>query len=146
MSTSKEENNHALEYLDLTIFILDGKLETDIYAKDVPLFLPWNSCHPPHVFTSIVKSVGFRLNVNCSLDTFLEKRKTEYSRYLYASMYPPKMVKKVLDESTGLKRNENGDLVRGEARRNRENLINRPRKDKKQSTSEAHGPLFPKLK
>ena len=41
------------------------------------------------------------------------------------------MVKKVLDESTGLKRNENGDLVRGEARRNREKLINRPRKDKK---------------
>ena len=36
-----------------------------------------------------------------------------------------------LDEATGLKRNENGELVRGEARRNREHLINRPRKDKK---------------
>ena len=65
------------------------------------------------------------------MDSFLEKRKTEYSRYLHASMYPPKMVKKILDETTGLKTNENGDLVRGEARINRENLINRPRKDKK---------------
>ena len=65
------------------------------------------------------------------MDSFLEKRKTEYSRYLHASMYPPKMVKKILDETTGLKTNENGDLVCGEARINRENLINRPRKDKK---------------
>ena len=34
------------------------------------------------VFSSIVKSVGYRLNVNCSLDKFLDKRKAEYSRYL----------------------------------------------------------------
>ena len=44
------------------------------------------------------------------MDSFLEKRKTEYSRYLHASMYPPKMVKKILDEATGLKTNENGDF------------------------------------
>ena len=38
------------------------------------------------VFSSIVKSVGYSLNVNCSLDKFLDKRKAEYSRYLYASL------------------------------------------------------------
>ena len=39
---------------------------------------------------TIIKSVGYRLNVNCSTDEFLDKRKQEYSRYLIASHYPPK--------------------------------------------------------
>ena len=34
--------------------IIDGKIETDLFAKDVPIFLPKTSCHPPHVFTSII--------------------------------------------------------------------------------------------
>ena len=41
------------------------------------------------------------------------------------------MVKKILDESTGLTRNSNGEFVHGKARRERENLINRERRDKK---------------
>ena len=131
LNVSDPENYHALEFLDLTIMIIDGKIETDLFAKDVPILLPRNSCHPPHVFTSIVKSVGYRLNVNCSLDKFLEERKNEYSRYLYASLYPPKMVKKILDQTTGLTKDPNGVFVHGEARRNREELINCPRKDKK---------------
>ena len=56
----------------------------------------------------------------------------EYSRYLYASLYPPKMVKKILGEATGLSRDPTtGEFVHGEARRDREKIINRPRKDKK---------------
>ena len=131
LNVGDSDNFHALEFLDLTIMIIDGKIETDLFAKDVPIFLPKNSCHPPHVFTSIVKSVGYRLNVNCSIDKFLDNRKTEYSCYLYASIYPPKMVKKILDQTTGLTKNEKGDFVHGEARKNREGLINCPRKDKK---------------
>ena len=41
------------------------------------------------------------------------------------------MVKKILDQTTGLTKDPNGEFVHGEARRNREDLINRPRKDKK---------------
>ena len=62
---------------------------------------------------------------------FLDKRKQEYSRYLIASHYPPKMVKKGLDQATGLTRGSDGEFVHGEARQNRENLINRPRRNKK---------------
>ena len=114
VEASKEEENHALEYLDLTIMIIDGKIKTDLYAKDIPIFLPKNSCHPPHVFSSIVKSVGYRLNVNCNLDNFLDKRKNEYSRYLYASLYPPKMVKNILDKATGLTKDNVGQFVHGD--------------------------------
>ena len=82
---SEESNQHALEHLDLTIFIKDGKLETDNYAKDIPIFLSRKSCHPGFVFKTVGKSVGFRLNQNCSEDDVLWKRKNEYSRYLNAS-------------------------------------------------------------
>ena len=45
------------------------------------------------------------------MDKFLEQRKNEYSRYLYASLYPPKMVKKILDQTTGLTKDHNGEFV-----------------------------------
>ena len=51
----------ALEHLDLTIYIIDGKLETDIFAKDIPIYLSRKSCHPQHVFKSVVKSAAIRL-------------------------------------------------------------------------------------
>ena len=84
---SSADNNHALEYLDLTIYIIEGKIETDNFAKDIPIFLSRKSCHPDHVFKSVIKSAGVRLNMNCSLDTFLWDRKIEYSKYFYASIY-----------------------------------------------------------
>ena len=73
---------------------------------------------PSHVFKSVIKSTAFRLNQNCSLDEFLWKRKVEYSRYFYASFYKPKEVKKVMDEVTGITKDENGNIVQGEARKN----------------------------
>lgn len=128
--TSDEETSHALEHLDLTIYIQEGKIETDNYAKDIPIFLSRKSCHPSHVFKSVIKSTAFRLNQNCSLDEFLWKRKVEYSRYFYASFYKPKEVKKVMDEVTGITKDENGNIVQGEARKNREKIIFRPRKSR----------------
>ena len=58
----------TLEHLDLRLHILDNQIETDVYAKDIPIYISRKSCHPPMVFPSIVKSVGLRLRANCSLD------------------------------------------------------------------------------
>ena len=123
VKASSAENNHALEYLDLTIYIIDGKIETDLFAKDIPIFLSRKSCHPDHVFKSVVKSAGIRLNMNCSTDKFLWDRKNEYSRYFFASFYKPKEVNSIMDEVTGLTKNNHGDFVRGPARENCEDLI-----------------------
>ena len=64
-----------------------NKLETDIFAKDIPIYVSTKSCHPPQVFKSVAKSVGLRLRMNCSLDRFLTPRIEEYTRYLVASNY-----------------------------------------------------------
>ena len=63
-------DRNTLEHLDLTIHFVEGKLETDIFAKDVPIYVSSKSCHPPQVFKSVAKSVGLRLRMNCSLDRY----------------------------------------------------------------------------
>ncbi len=129
--TSSANNDHALEHLDLKIYIIEGKIETDNFAKDIPIYLSRKSCHPDFVFKSVVKSAGIRLNQNCSKDSFLWNRKQEYARYFYASLYNPKEVNAIMDEVTGLTKNNDGDFVRGPARQNREQFINRPRRGRR---------------
>ena len=106
----------VLEHLDLSIHFVDNHLETDVFAKDIPIYLSRKSCHPPQVFPAIVKSIGLRLRTNCSLDRFLSPRIEEYTRYLLASDYTRKEVEVVLEECRLL---------------DREEIIKRPRRDKR---------------
>ena len=95
---------------------MDNQLETDVYAKDIPIYISRKSCHPPQVFPAVVKSVGLRLRTNCSLDRFLSPRIEEYTRYLLASDYSRQEIDRVMTECKQLDRG---------------NMIRRPRKDKK---------------
>ena len=61
----------VLEHLDLTIHIIEGQLETDVFAKDIPIYISRKSCHPPFVFSAVAQSVAIRLRTNCSLERFL---------------------------------------------------------------------------
>jgi hypothetical protein len=106
----------VLEHLDLSIHFVDNHLETDVFAKDIPIYISRKSCHPPQVFPAVVKSVGLRLRTNCSLDRFLSPRIEEYSRYLLASGYSRMEIDRVMGECQNL---------------DREEIIRRPRKDKR---------------
>ena len=53
----------TLEHLDLTMHFVNNKLETDIYDKDIPIYIATKSCHPPQVFESVAKSVGLWLRM-----------------------------------------------------------------------------------
>ena len=61
----------VLEHLDLSIHFVNNQLETDVFAKDIPIYVSRKSCHPPQVFPAVVKSVSLRLRTNCSLDRFV---------------------------------------------------------------------------
>ena len=63
-----------------------------------------------------MKSVGLRLRTNCSLDRFLSPRIEEYTRYLLASNYTRQEIDAVMEECKQL---------------DREEIIRRPRKDKR---------------
>ena len=105
-----------LEHLDLSLHFVENHIETDVYAKDIPIYISKNSCHPQLIFPSIVKSVGLRLRANCSLDRFLSPRIEEYTNYFVASDYDRKAVMKIMDECSKVDRVE---------------LIKRPRKNKR---------------
>ena len=96
----------VLEHLDLTIHIIEGQLETDVFAKDIPIYISRKSCHPPFIFSAVAQSVALRLRTNCSLDRFLSPRIEEYSRYLMASDYSRKEVEKVMGDCKKLDRSE----------------------------------------
>jgi hypothetical protein len=117
----------VLNNLDLTIHIIDGKLETDVYAKDVPNYISRKSCHPPTLFPGILKSIGIRLRTNCSLDKFLDARIEEYTRYLLASGYQRQEVDKMMAECKVM---------------DREEIIKRPRKSRR-GNAQANQRKFP---
>jgi len=88
---SKEKIN----FLDLTLFLIDGQIKTDVYSKptDSHLYLPPSSAHPYNCKKSIPYSVALRIKRNCSDREYLEKRNTEYQEYLIQQGYDKKLVR-----------------------------------------------------
>ena len=72
-----EEN--FCEFLDMKIFIKDGKIETDLFRKQTskPTALLPSSAHPGHITSNIIYSMAFRLLRICSKEEFFENRLLE---------------------------------------------------------------------
>ena len=95
-------SERELHVLDLTLYLIDGFIRTDVYSKptDSHLYLPPSSCHPKHVFKAIPFGVATRLKRNCS---------DEYKGYLLNQGYPSKLVNDQLSKASAISRN---DLLR----------------------------------
>ena len=80
--------------LDLTLHLIGGFIQTDVYSKptDSHLYLPSPSAHPKRVFKAIPYGVATRLQRNCPEQVFLAERTTECKRYLVNQGYPSKLV------------------------------------------------------
>jgi hypothetical protein len=113
----------VLQHLDITIHLTDGRLETDLFAKDIPIFVSRRSCHPPAVFSSVAKAVATRLRLNCSLERFYSPRVEEYTRYLLASDYSREEIGKAMEEAGGLDRAELLTRPRRERRKGRKHAM-----------------------
>ena len=57
-----------LNVLDLTLHLVDGFIQTDVYAKPTHshLYLPYESCHHMQCKNSIPYGVALRIKRNCS--------------------------------------------------------------------------------
>ena len=104
-------SERELHVLDLTLYLIDGFIRTDVYSKptDSHLYLPPSSCHPRHVFKAIPFGVATRLKRNCSDETFLAKRTAEYKGYLLNQGYPSNLVNDQFSKASAISRN---DLLR----------------------------------
>ena len=69
------EVSSSQSFLDVLVNIIQGKLHTDLFSKptDAHRFIPPTSCHPRHIFRSIVYSGALRIRRICSRDDFFCK-------------------------------------------------------------------------
>ena len=101
-------SERELHVLDLTLYLIDGFIRTDVYSKptDSHLYLPPSSCHPKHVFKAIPFGVATRLKRNCSDETFFAERTAEYKGYLLNQGYPSKLVNDQFSKASAFSRND----------------------------------------
>ena len=89
----------SLNVLDLTLLLVDGFIQTDIYSKptDHHIYLLRNSAHPSHCTKAIPFGVATRVRRNCSTIERFEERSKEYQKYLVDRGYNPSKVQKQFD-------------------------------------------------
>ena len=97
-----------LNVLDLTLHLVDGYIQTDVYSKptDSHLYLKPTSAHPKHVFKAIPYGVATRLKRNCSNDEYLTTRLEEYKGYLIKQGYKRQLVDTQFDKVKKIPRDE----------------------------------------
>ena len=104
-------SEHELHVLDLTLYLTDGFIRTDVYSKPTGshLYLPPTSCHPRHVYKAIPYGVATRLKRNCSDESFVAERTAEYKEYFLNQGYPSNLVNDQFSKASAISRN---DLLR----------------------------------
>ena len=97
-------------FLDIKFgFDVQGNLQTDLYKKetDARAYLNFNSCHPTHVFSSIVYSQALRVRRIVNDQTRLDKHLDDMSIDFKNSDYPQKLVFNIIQKVKSLPRNIN---------------------------------------
>ena len=85
----------SINFLDVTLSITEGIIETDLNAKpkDSHQYLLSSSCHPFYCKKGITYSQALRLNRICS-NEFFDKRSNDLKKYLLERGYSENMVRK----------------------------------------------------
>ena len=101
-----------LHVLDLTLYLIEGFIQTDVYSKptDSHLYLPPSSAHPKHGY-SLWRSDKVTKKLLGAI--FLAERTTEYKGYLVNLGYPSKLVDDQFRKASTIPRS---DLRRTRAR------------------------------
>ena len=89
-----EKSKSSVNFLDVSVSIVDNKIETDLYCKptDCHQFLHFNSAHPFHNKKSIVYSQGLRIKRLCSSLVAFEKHLESLRSWFCKRGYPQKVV------------------------------------------------------
>ena len=82
---------NGLEFLDLKLKIVEGKIKVDVYAKPTNSFsyTTPSTCYPKNNICNIPKGIALRLRRICDDDDTFDKRSLEYQNYLIARDHKP---------------------------------------------------------
>ena len=99
--------SNYVHFLDIQYgFDFDGNLQTDLFRKetDSRAYLDFRSCHPNHVFSSIVYSQALRIRRIVNDQTRFEKHLNDLAIDFTNSNYPSKLVSNIIDKVSSLPR------------------------------------------
>ena len=85
---------NGLEFLDLKLKCLNGKLPVDVYSKPKNRFtyvMP-STCYPMKNINKVPQGITLRLRKICNTIEKYESRADEYKNYLLARDYKPSVV------------------------------------------------------
>jgi tripartite motif-containing protein 2/3 len=84
----------SLEFLDLRIMIVNGRLETELFVKptNLQLFLDYDSNHPTHCKDAIIYSQALRVIERCSQPGSAEPHLENLREKFLVRNYPDKVV------------------------------------------------------
>lgn len=90
----------SVPFLDIRAYIKQGRIETDIYTKptDRNQLLRYHSYHPPHVFSSIIRSQLLRVMRIVSDTTIRDQRLDEMCCKFKERGYPEGLIRQELDK------------------------------------------------
>ena len=97
----------SVNFLDVTVFIAEGIIETDLHVKptDSHQYLLSCSCHPFYCKKGIPYSQALRLNRVYSNNKFFDKRCNDLEKYLLDRGYSERMVRKEILRARAIPRN-----------------------------------------
>ena len=106
--TMEVAGENGLEFLDLKLKIVEGKIKVDVYAKPTNSFsyTKPSTCFPKNNICNIPKGIALRLRRICDDDDTFDKRSLEYQNYLIARDHKPSTVKKHFSEVKNITRTE----------------------------------------
>ena len=91
-----EWSKTSINFLDVTVSLIEGLIETDFYVKptDIHQYLQSSSCHPFHCKKGIPYSQTLRSNRICSKTNSFDKRFSDLERFLLERGHSSKLVRK----------------------------------------------------
>ncbi|XP_065414590.1 uncharacterized protein LOC135973774 [Chrysemys picta bellii] len=101
INLSLDQSTQAVHFLDTTVLISDGHINTTLYRKptDRYTYLHASSFHPGHTTRSIVYSQALRYNRICSNPSDRDKHLQDLYQAFLKLQYPPAEVKKQIDRA-----------------------------------------------
>ena len=97
-----------LEFLDLRIMIINGRLETEIFVKptNLQIFLDYTSNHPTHCKDAIVYSQALRVVGLCSQPDSAKTHLGNLSDKFRSRNYPENVIQKSISRAESISRKE----------------------------------------
>ena len=98
----------SVEFLDMKVWIENGKLMTDLYRKptDKIQYLLPTSCHPSHVTKNIPYSLALRLKRICCTDELFRNRFHELKKMLLTRNYRNQSIEAAFEKVKTMSRSE----------------------------------------